>query len=144
MIPDSHERCRYFEAFINGHRVGNSSFPSLDPGFTSFEKRVLYTTYDVTNLLLSGKKQGGGTARNVLAVSLGSGWWNPLPLLFWGHLNLRDALTVGTQTMVKLDLVLEYSNGTKHTVVSSLPGASGGWKTGNGPLLQNDIYLGLK
>ena len=22
-------------------------------------------------------------------------WWNPLPLRFWGHINLRDAMTIG-------------------------------------------------
>ena len=34
-----------------------------------------------------------GRGENVLAVTLGNGWYNPLPLRMWGRHNLRDALT---------------------------------------------------
>jgi alpha-L-rhamnosidase len=130
----------YYVAFLNGQRIGESV---LDPGFTTYGERVLYSTYDVTALLQTGNNNNSAE-ENVLAVSLGNGWWNPLPLLFWGHLNLRNALTVGTRTMLKLDLVVTFANGTRTTVVSSQPGTAGGWKTGGGPLLRNDIYLGNK
>ena len=138
---------RYYTAYINGQRVGAA--PALDPGFTSYDKRVLYSTYDVTELVHATTREpnvvsAASSANNVIAVALGNGWWNPLPLLFWGHLNLREHLTVGTQTMLKLDLVATYSDGTSRTLVSSLPGVAGGWKTAGGPLLHNDIYLGVK
>jgi len=64
----------YYEAYLNGKRIGNYL---LDPGWTSYEKRVLYSSYDVTGLLT--KK------RNCLGVMLGNGWYNPLPMRMWGR-----------------------------------------------------------
>jgi hypothetical protein len=42
---------------------------ALEPGYTSFAKRVLYSTYDVTEQL----KAGGS---HVLGVELGNGYWD--------------------------------------------------------------------
>ena len=46
----------YYELYLNGKRVGNHV---LDPGFTDYDKRVLYVTYDVTGLLLAGRQCRG-------------------------------------------------------------------------------------
>jgi alpha-L-rhamnosidase len=35
----------YYEAYINGKKVGDRV---LEPGFTTYRKEVLYSTYDVT------------------------------------------------------------------------------------------------
>jgi len=35
----------YYEAFLNGNRIGDFV---LDPGWTSYSKRIFYSTYDVT------------------------------------------------------------------------------------------------
>ena len=45
------------------------------------------STYDVTAALQPGN--------NCLAMLLGNGWYNPLPLLMWGRINIRESLTVG-------------------------------------------------
>ena len=58
----------YHELFINGERVGTNY---LDPGYTHFDKRILYVTHDVTSLL----KQGD----NAVAAVLGNGWYNESP-----------------------------------------------------------------
>ena len=34
----------YYEAFLNGNKVGNKL---LDPGWTDYSKRIFYSTYDV-------------------------------------------------------------------------------------------------
>jgi len=52
-----------YRMFINGARVGQDV---LTPDFTDYAKRVLYQTYDVTNLLASGQ--------NAVAGILGYGW----------------------------------------------------------------------
>lgn len=52
----------YYEMFINGKRVGENF---LDPGYTHFDKRNLYVTHDVTELLQNGD--------NALAAVLGNG-----------------------------------------------------------------------
>ena len=53
----------YYELRINGEKVGDNV---LDPAWTTYEKRVLYTTYDVTPYFQRGA--------NALGVMLGGGW----------------------------------------------------------------------
>lgn len=57
----------YSELHINGQRVGENV---LDPAFTDYEKRVLYSSYDVTQVLKDGL--------NGIGVAVGNGWYgNP-------------------------------------------------------------------
>ncbi len=44
----------YYEATINSERVGDHL---LDPGWTNYSKRILYSTYDVSDLV----REGGNT-----------------------------------------------------------------------------------
>ncbi len=115
----------YYEASVNGKRVGRSV---LDPGWTAFEKRVFYSTHDVTDLVRAGE--------NVLGVTLGNGWYNPLPLKMWGRLNLREHLACGRPRLMA-QLNVELADGTSVSVASDET-----WKVGHGPLLRNNIYLG--
>ena len=56
---------------LNGDKTSDRTF--LDPGFTSYDKTVLYTTDDVTGLI----RQDASAAReNVLASQLGSGQYD--------------------------------------------------------------------
>jgi len=52
-----------YELRINGERVGDALFT---PGWTSYNKRLQYQTYDVTDLL----NEGG----NAIAATVGDGW----------------------------------------------------------------------
>ena len=79
----------YYVAWINGRRVGDRA---LDPGWTRYSERVLYSVYDVTDQL--------GSDGNCIGVTLGNGWYNPLPLRMWGRRNLRDNLPVGRPTFI--------------------------------------------
>ncbi|MDD8027031.1 MAG: family 78 glycoside hydrolase catalytic domain [Acidobacteriota bacterium] len=60
----------YHELRINGRKAGDGV---LDPGWTTYDKRVLYVTYDVTSLLRSGA--------NAVGVMLGRGWYKNRALL---------------------------------------------------------------
>ena len=51
----------------------------FDPGFTSYNATVLYAVHDVTDLLLDVNVD------YTIGVQLGNGWWNLIPLLFWGR-----------------------------------------------------------
>jgi len=73
----------YYELRINGKKVGKNV---LDPGFTNYEKRVLYTTYDVTAMLREGE--------NAVAVMLGKGWSTPRLLLLQINVELEDGSRV--------------------------------------------------
>src|SRR5690606_853456 len=74
----------YYEAYINGKKVGDQV---LDPGWTSYGKRVLYAVHDITSMVKPG--------RNAAGIMLGNGWYNPLPLRMWGARNWRDFLVTG-------------------------------------------------
>ena len=80
---------------------------------------------------------------HVIEISLGNGWYNPLPMLMWGRMNLRKFLPVGNQTLIRMDLVLKYTDGSKQVVATS-PDQLNQWKTAEGPWLKNNIYLGTK
>ncbi len=115
----------YYEARLNGSRIGDHA---LDPTWTAYSKRVFYSTYDVTEQLQDGA--------NCLAVMLGNGWYNPLPLRMWGHLNLRQHLTVGRPRFIA-QLEIELADGTRQTITTDEH-----WKVTEGPLRRNSIYLG--
>jgi len=115
----------YYEASINGQRVGDQV---LDPGWTMYGRRVFYSTYDVSSQLQPGA--------NCLAVTLGNGWWNPLPLQLWGRRDLRKELAVGRPQFIA-QLNVEYTDGTTQSLASDA-----NWKVVDGPLLRNSIYLG--
>lgn len=115
----------YYELRLNGEKVGDHV---LDPGWTSYAERVLYSTYDVTSQLKRG--------RNALGIMLGNGWFNPLPLRLWGRINPRAALTVGAPRAL-VQLVVEFTDGTTQTIVTDES-----WRVGDGPVLRDNVYLG--
>ncbi|MEI6654506.1 MAG: family 78 glycoside hydrolase catalytic domain [Verrucomicrobiota bacterium] len=115
----------YQELRLNGNRVGDQL---LGSGWTSYSKRVPYVTHDVTALLREGD--------NALGVMLGNGWFNPLPLRLWGHLNLREHLAVGRPRVI-VQLNIDYADGSTTQVVTDET-----WRTAEGPILSNSIYLG--
>ncbi|NQW03042.1 MAG: family 78 glycoside hydrolase catalytic domain [Acidobacteria bacterium] len=115
----------YYELRFNGEKVSDHL---LDPAWTNYTKRVLYTTHDVTSLLRNGP--------NALAALLGNGWFNPLPLRMWGRINVRDHLTVGRPRLIA-QLNIEYEDGTTQSVASDE-----GWRVAAGPIMRNSVYLG--
>lgn len=115
----------YYEAYLNGDRIGDFV---LEPAWTNYSKRIFYSVYDVTPQLQEGA--------NCIGVTLGNGWYNPLPLRMWGRLNLREYLTIGRPCFIA-QLELTYSDGTRKTV-----GSDASWKVKDGPILRNNIYLG--
>ena len=115
----------YYSASLNGRPVGDHQ---LDPAWTMYSKRIFYSTYDVTDQLVEGG--------NCLGVILGNGWYNPLPLRMWGHLNLRQHLTVGRPRLIA-QLNVEFTDGSDTAIVTD-----SSWKVTEGPIMRNSIYLG--
>lgn len=110
---------------INGQRLSDHTF---DPPWTDFRHRILFRTHDVTHLLKPGE--------NCIGITLGNGWYNPLPLRMWGRRNIREALLVGRPKALAY-LTIDHPDGPP-TVVTTGPQ----WKTTEGPTLRNSIYLG--
>ncbi len=115
----------YYHATINGGKTGKNY---LEPAWTNFAKRVYYSEYDITESLKKGK--------NCIGVSLGNGFYNPLPMKMWGNRNLREALPVGKPQFIAR-LKLEYPNGKTKTIRTDQS-----WKFSYGPILKNNVYLG--
>ncbi len=116
----------YYSATINAVAVGKNV---LDPAWTDYSKRIYYSEYDVTPLIEAGN--------NCLGVALGNGFYNPLPLRKWGQRNLRNDLTVGKPTFIAR-LLLNYRNGRTEEIVTDET-----WKYDYGPIVKNDVYLGV-
>lgn len=115
----------YYELRINGRKIGDHE---LDPGWTSYARRVLYSTYDITSELQDGP--------NVVGIMLGNGWFNPLPLRLWGRISPRENLTVG-QPRAIAQIAVEFVDGTTQII-----GTDESWKAGDGPILRDSVYLG--
>ncbi|MGB2435762.1 MAG: family 78 glycoside hydrolase catalytic domain, partial [Flavobacteriaceae bacterium] len=100
----------------------------LDPTWTDYSKRIYYKEYDITQQLTRGI--------NCLGVTLGNGFYNPLPLKMWGRINLRERLSVGKPRFIaKIRITLP--NGKTEEIVSD-----SSWKYGYGPIIKNSVYLG--
>jgi alpha-L-rhamnosidase len=113
----------YYEFYVNSDRVGDHV---LDPGFTDYNKRVLYVTYDVTRLMRRGK--------NVVSVILGNGWYHPVTPDLFGFENApwREP----PKLLVNIDL--EYRDGS-HQVIAS----DSSWKWSHGPVTFNCVRGGI-
>jgi alpha-L-rhamnosidase len=109
-----------YEAFINGKRVGDAV---LTPGWTSYNNRLQYQQYDVTELIAQGQ--------NAVGVALGSGWYRGF-IGFGGQKNFY-----GNEIALLVQLEITYNDGTKEVVVSDES-----WKSSTGSILQSEIYHG--
>ncbi len=104
-----------YEVSLNGRRVGRDFFT---PGWTQYDKRLYYQTYDVTDLVHPG-------AANAVGVTLGDGWYGL-------HHGGRGRLAARVQ------LRLEYADGTAQTV-----GTDPTWRaSAGGPIRASDLYNG--
>lgn len=109
-----------YEAWINGKRVGDAY---LSPGWTSYNKRLQYQAYDVTNLVMSGK--------NAVGVVLGSGWYR-------GNLGWQTQYNIyGKDIALLFQLEINYSDGSKDVI-----GSDQTWKSSTGAIRFADIYHG--
>ena len=108
-----------YQLFINGEKVGDQLFT---PGWTSFNKRLQYQTYDVTSML---KKE------NAIGAVLGDGWYR-------GYIAWKEQTDYyGKQLALLLQLQINYADGTSETIVSDKS-----WYSNNGPIIKSDLYNG--
>jgi alpha-L-rhamnosidase len=108
-----------FEAYLNGNPVSDDV---LSPGWSSYEWRLRYRSYDVTSLLQPS---------SVLGVALGNGW-------FRGRLGWSGGRALyGKELAALAQLDIEFSDGTVHTIVTDTS-----WRAGPSAVLSNDLYDG--
>lgn len=113
----------YGEFSINGSSVSPGT--EREPGYTNFDKSVLYTAYDVTKLLRVGP--------NCICAVLGTGWYDQHDKATWNF----DQAKWRDRPKMRAYLVVEYTDGTRQAVVSDE-----NWQTSTGPILFDGIYTG--
>ena len=119
-------------AEINGQRIGDWF---LAPGWTSYNKRLSYLTYDVTEQIAEGA--------NALAVTVADGYY--AGYCAYGHLvnvsgkdpKIKGRYYYGKTPAVLVQLELEYADGRREFVVSDPS-----WKSAIGPIKEADILMG--
>lgn len=110
--------------YINGQRVGDGY---LNPGWTDFRHRIMYNTYDVTQMLRQGN--------NALGIELGHGWF--CDDFGWAGAMWGDQY--GYKPSALAMIKVEYTDGTNETFVTDNT-----WKVYNGgPLYVNNLYHGV-
>ncbi|HEU0092056.1 MAG TPA: family 78 glycoside hydrolase catalytic domain, partial [Vicinamibacteria bacterium] len=109
-----------YELYLNGQRVGDQLFT---PGWTSYNKRLQYQTYDVTALLKTGP--------NTVGALLGNGWYRG-NLAWEGRRNIY-----GDRLGLLAQIQVTYKDGSRETI-----GSDAGWKASTGPILMSEIYHG--
>jgi alpha-L-rhamnosidase len=109
-----------YEIHLNGQRVGDQLFT---PGWTSYNKRLQYQTYDITLLFRSGN--------NAIGAILGDGWYRG----FLAGAGKRNHY--GEKLGLLLQVKVTYKDGREELVTTDQ-----NWKATTGPILLSDIYQG--
>ena len=125
----------YYELYLNGDKIGDYV---LAPANTNYDKRnmrhllynysdrsktrVLYNTFDISDMLIRGEY--------ALGIILGNGWYN--------QRDRRDEgwMWFDTPRFI-LQLEIEYDDGTLEKIISDNT-----WKVSTGPLLHDGIFTG--
>lgn len=110
----------YYKLFVNGGRIGDHE---LDPGFTVYDKTVLYATYDVTDALRAGD--------NAIGVSLGRGYYAMTRPDEWMTSPWHG------EPKLKLQLDITYTDGTTDQILSD-----DSWKLAEGPTRSESLWFG--
>ncbi len=120
----------YYEIFINGQKVDERV---MDPGQTDFDKRILYNTDNVLNLLNTHDSKVN-TQKNTIAVHLGSGWYNEF--IAFSKPKRNYFLGYGQPTFIA-QLELTYNDGSTQTV-----NTNSDWLSHPSPIIKDGIFSG--
>ncbi len=109
-----------FTASINGMRVDDTV---LSPGWTAYDERLRYRTFDVTALVHSGT--------NTVQALLGNGWYR-------GYLSyLGERALYGDRLAFCAQLEVDTADGARHVL-----GTDGSWTAHESAVTEDDLYNG--
>lgn len=110
-----------YQLFLNGKRVGDSA---MAPGWTDYRERVVYQTYDVSEMVKSGS--------NVISALLAPGWYSTS--LEW----LQQPNNYGdTPPALRAQLRIEHKDGTVEWVMTDES-----WRARPSYILNSELYDG--
>ncbi len=115
-----------YQFFINGKKIGNDY---LKPGWTDYNKRLYYQTYDITGEIKKGN--------NAFGAILSYGWYAG----YVGYALLVNNSQVknfyGDVPVLMAQVEVEYTDGSTEKFVTDYL-----WKAGYGPIVESDILNG--
>ena len=105
---------------LNGQRVGDQQ---LAPGWTDYNARIQYQTFDVSSAIQQGA--------NVVGAELGTGW-------FAGYVGWQGLCRhYGTTPQLLMQLHIDYADGRREVVVTDRS-----WEGTTGPIRYSDFIMG--
>ena len=108
-----------YQVLLNGEKVTSELFT---PGWTSYNKRTQYQTYDITKLLKT---------ENAVGAIVADGWYR-------GNIGGKVQRNYyGDKSALIAQIEIAFSDGTSRLIVTD-----DSWKTGDGPITSADIYNG--
>jgi len=114
----------YYELYLNGEKVGDHV---LDPSLTDYQKRILYSTYDITEQLKNGM--------NVTGIFLGNGAYRLKKVkdrYSWGN----GSLISGTLRCL-MQMNITFTDGSQTSIITD-----NSWKSSGSPITFNNLYGG--
>ena len=108
-----------YELQLNGEPVGDQE---LAPGWTDYNTRIQYQSYDVTDQL-----EGGD---NAFGAEIAGGWYA-------GNVAMFGDSIYGSDTSLIAQLRIRYTDGSEEVVATD-----DGWRTTNGPTTSADLLDG--
>ena len=112
----------YYELYINGAKIGDEV---LAPGFTRYDRTVLYQTFNVTEALNQGQ--------NVFGVILGNGWYNCFTTVVWDF----EKAAWRDQPKFILQAHITFADGEEQIVVSDVD-----WRAAESPIVFDGLRNG--
>ena len=128
-----------FAFYLNGQKVGNHE---LDPGWTNFNKKILYVVFDINDYLKLG--------RNVVGIEVANGWYiadrsekdryffsmppKSPEFSFMPH-NPNPYEAFGKYLTACAEIILEYEDGTTQIIQTDET-----WKTKSSALLYSNVH----
>lgn len=109
-----------YHLYLNGEKVSEDEFT---PGWTSYNKHLLYQMYDVSTYIKEGS--------NVIGALIGAGWYKGT----MGFVRMRNHY--GERTAFAAQLEICYTDGSKDIIVTDESWV-GAWS----PILYSEIYDG--
>ncbi len=110
----------HYELYINGEKVGDSF---LAPGWTMYQKRALYNTFNITEFITKGQ--------NAIGAIVGNGFFN-----ISSERYRKLEIAYGYPKLI-FNITLTYSDGTVQNIVSD-----SSCKTSPSPISFSSIYGG--
>lgn len=109
-----------YNLYLNGKKIGCDE---LAPGWTDYNKRIQYQTYDITKTIKTGL--------NSIGAVLGDGWYA-------GNIAITGRCQYGDYPLLfLLQIRIDYEDGTIGYIVSDET-----WKGNTGPIRYSDLQCG--